>query len=88
MKFNYKSESFNTMTQCKKEIALLKSELCKAFGVTREQIKIPNGLITLYGYSKDIDNYIPLTSTIYNFNDKLKSDLWEHYHLICNVETK
>ena len=88
MKFNYKSESFNTMAQCKKEIALLKSELCKAFGITREQIKIPNGLITLYGYSEDIDDYIPLSSTIYNFNDKLKSDLWEHYHLICNVETK
>ena len=61
MKFNYKSESFTTMAQCKREIALLKSELCKAFGVTREQIKIPNGLITF---------------------------LWEHYRLICNVETK
>ena len=42
MKFNYKSESFTTMAQCKREIALLKSELCKSFGVTREQIKIPN----------------------------------------------
>ena len=29
-----------------------------------------------------------MTSTIYNFNDKLKSDLWEHYHLNCDVETK
>ena len=88
MKFKYKSNDFNTMAQCKREIATLKSELCKAFGVTREQIKIPNGLITLYGYSEDTGNYIPLSSTICNFNDKLKSDLWEHYHLICNVETK
>lgn len=88
MKFQYKSESFTTMAQCKREIALLKSELCKAFGVTREQIKIPNGLITLYGYSKDIDSYIPLTSTIYDFNDKLKSNLWDHYRLTCDVETK
>lgn len=88
MKFNYKSESFTTMAQCKREIALLKSELCKAFGVTREQIKIPNGLITLYGYSKDIDSYIPLTSTIYDFNLSLKSNLWDHYHLTCDVETK
>lgn len=56
MKFKYKSNDFNTMAQCKREIALLKSELCKAFGITREQIKIPNGLITLYGYSEDTDN--------------------------------
>lgn len=88
MEFNYKSETFTTMVQCKREIALLKSELCKAFGVTRKQIKIPNGLITLYGYSEDIEDYVPLSSTIYNFNDNLKSNLWEHYCLKCNVETK
>ena len=66
MKFNYKSNDFDTMAQCKKE----------------------NGLVVLYGYSDDIKDYVPLSHTIGNFNEKLKSELWSSYYVACNVETK
>ena len=88
MKFNYKSNDFDTMTQCKKEIATLKKELCNKLGLEREQFKLQNGLVVLYGYSDDIKDYAPLSHTIGNFNEKLKSELWSSYYVACNVETK
>lgn len=88
MKFNYKSNDFNTMAQCKKEIATLKNELCKTLDLEREQFRLQNGLIILYGYSEDTNNYIPLSNTIGNFNDKLKSELYSSYYVYCNVATK
>lgn len=88
MKFNYQSNDFDTMAQCKREIATLKSELCNKLGLKREQFKLPNGLIVLYGYSEDIGDYVPLNSTIGEFNENLKSDLWSSYCVTCNLETK
>lgn len=88
MKFQYKSNDFDTMAQCKKEIATLKKELCIKLNLERDQFRLSNGLVVLYGYSDDIEDYIPLSYTIGNFNEKLKSDLWSSYYVTCNVETK
>ena len=83
MKFNYKSNDFDTMAQCKKE-----KELCNKLDLERDQFRLQNGLVVLYGYSDDIKDYIPLSHTIGNFNEKLKSELWSSYYVTCNVETK
>lgn len=88
MEFNYKSNNFNTMTQCKKEIAKLKEELCKSLNLKRDEFKLPNGLIVLHGYSKDTQNYFPLSTKISDFSDKIKNKLYSNYYVSCNVETK
>lgn len=88
MKFNYKSNNFNTMTQCKKEIANLKEELCKALDLKRDEFRLQNGLVVLHGYSKETKNYFSLSTKIGDFSDKIKNNLYSNYYVTCNVETK
>lgn len=88
MKFNYKSNDFKTITDCKKEIKLLKIELCKSLGLERDQFRLSNGLITLYGYSIEFEQYYPLCHYINEFNDKIKSPLYSKYYVACELQTK
>lgn len=88
MNFNYKSNDFETMAQCTREIKELKRKLCESLGVNRDQLKLPNGLITLYGYDQETDQYYPLCHYIGDFNDKIKSPTWSSYYLYCDLYTK
>lgn len=88
MKFKYKSNDFKTIIDCKKEIKLLKNELCKKLGLERDQFRLSNGLITLYGYSIEQKQYYPLCSYINEFNEKIKSPLYSKYYVACDLQTK
>ncbi|QSJ04113.1 hypothetical protein vBSscSF1_42 [Staphylococcus phage vB-SscS-F1] len=88
MKFNYKSNDFKTITDCKKEIKILKSELCKSLGLERNQFRLSNGLITLYGYDQETKQYYPLCSYINEFNEKIKNPLYSKYYVSCELQTK
>lgn len=86
MKFNYKSNDFKNITDCKKEIKQLKNELCKKLDLERSQFRLPNGLITLYGYSIEQKQYYPLCIHINEFNEKIKSTLYSNYYVSCDLQ--
>lgn len=88
MEFEYKSNSFNTAAQCKREVALLKEEVVKGLGFKPGEVSLPKKLITLFGYSDENDMWIPISNTIGEFKEKIKSDKWSSYHLVSIVETR
>lgn len=88
MKIKIETKPVKTLKEIKNDTRFIKNEIARKLNLNREQFKFPNGLITLRGYSKEINSWINLTSTIGNYPKYLKSDLYLEYKLYCNVETK
>ena len=88
MKIKIKTKPVKTLKEIKNDTRFIKNEIARKLNLNREQFKLQNGLITLRGYSKEINSWINLTSTIGNYPKYLKSDLYSKYKLYCNVETK
>lgn len=88
MKIKIETKPVKTLKEIKNDTRFIKNEIARKLNLNREQFKLPNGLITLRGYSKEINSWINLTSTIGNYPKYLKSDLYLEYKLYCNVETK
>lgn len=88
MKIKIETKPVKTLKEIKNDTRFIKNEIARKLNLNREQFKLPNGLITLQGYSKEINSWINLTSTIGNYPKYLKSDLYLEYKLYCNVETK
>ena len=88
MKIKIETKPVKTLKEIKNDTRFIKNEIARKLNLNREQFKLPNGLITLKGYSKEINSWINLTSTIGNYPKYLKSDLYLEYKLYCNVETK
>lgn len=88
MKIKIETKPVKTLKEIKNDTRFIKNEIARKLNLNREQFKLQNGLITLQGYSKEINSWINLTSTIGNFPKYLKSDLYLEYKLYCNVETK
>ena len=87
MKIEIQSENFTTQKDMTQAIKEMKASICDQLGYNREQIKIPNGLITLYGITED-NTSLPITDVIGNFKDKLKNKTFTKFFVYCNVETK
>lgn len=83
--FEYKSDKFTTQTVMKKEIAQLKSDMCNHFGYDRSEIRLPNGLIILYGYSKITNTYLPISKVIGDFNSELKNEIYTDYYVYTRL---
>ena len=88
MKIKIETKPVKTLKEIKNDTRFIKNEIARKLNLNREQFKLQNGLITLQGYSKEINSWINLTSTIGNYPKYLKSDLYSEYKLYCNVETK
>lgn len=88
MKIKIETKPVKTLKEIKNDTKYIKNEIARKLNLNREQFKLQNGLITLQGYSKEINSWINLTSTIGNYPKYLKSDLYLEYKLYCNVETK
>ncbi len=88
MKIKIETKPVKTLKEIKNDTRFIKNEIARKLNLNREQFKLQNGLITLQGYSKEINSWINLTSTIGNYPKYLKSDLYLEYKLYCNVETK
>ncbi|MCP5804533.1 hypothetical protein NL322_28560, partial [Klebsiella pneumoniae] len=70
------------------DVKYIKDSIGKELGLKREQFKLPNGLITLRGFSKVTNSWINLTNVIGDFNEYIKKEDYLEYKLYCNVQTK
>lgn len=86
--FNYQSECFKTQAHMKRVIRDLKENMCEHFGYNRSEIRLPHGLITLYGYNIELKMYVPLTDVIGGFNENLKKELYSDYYVSCKLIVK
>ena len=75
MKIKIETKPVKTLKEIKNDTRFIKNEIARKLNLNREQFKLPNGLITLQGYSKEINSWINLTSTIGNYPKYLKSYL-------------
>ena len=87
MNIEIKSNEFTTQSEMTKAVKKIKEDVCNQLGVTREQMRFPNGLITLYGLTED-NYYLPITNIIGDFKDKIKNKSFSKFYVYCNVITK
>lgn len=88
MNLEIETKSVKTLKAIKDDTKNIKNNIASHLGLDREQFKLPNGLITLRGYSEEFKCWYNLTSTIGDFPKYLKSELYNEYKLYCNVELK
>lgn len=88
MNLEIETKPVKTLKKIKNDVSNIKKSIGNHLELDREQFKLPNGLITLRGYSKEFKCWYNLTSTIGNFPKYLKSELYNEYKLYCNVELK
>lgn len=79
--YNIESKSFNTLKESKELMKEMKNKISLLHGVNRDDIRIPYGLIQLRGYSNQLNYYINLTSTIYDFNKYIKNENFKDFKL-------
>lgn len=88
MNLEIETKPVKTLKAIKDDTRNIKKSIENHLELDREQFKLPNGLITLRGYSEEFQCWYNLTSTIGNFPKYLKSKLYNEYKLYCNVELK
>jgi len=88
IKFEYQSEEFTTQVAMRKEVAKLKESMCEHFGYSRSEIRLQHGMVILWGYAKDIQCYIKLTSTIGDFKKYLGNESYTNYYVSCSLAIK
>ncbi|MCP6167436.1 hypothetical protein NL404_27815, partial [Klebsiella pneumoniae] len=69
MNIKIETKPKTTITEIKKDVKYIKDSIGKELGLKREQFKLPNGLITLRGFSKVTNSWINLTNVIGDFNE-------------------
>lgn len=69
--FEFESVEFTTQAKMNKEKKRLMDELCEFMGLERGQFRLQQGLITLYGLTKE-GNWLPLTGYITEFGETIK----------------
>lgn len=79
--YNIESKSFNTLKESKELMKEMKNQISLLHGVSRDDIRIPHGLIQLRGYSNQLNCYINLTSTVYDFNKYIKNENFKDFKL-------
>ena len=88
MNLQIETKPVKTLKAIKTDTKNIKNSIAEHLGLDREQFKLSNGLILLRGYSEEFKAWYNLTSTIGNFPQYLKSELYNEYKLYCNVELK
>lgn len=77
----FTSERFSTHKECKKAVKNMKENIMQVFKApSRDEIKIPNGLIKLQGLTQNGD-WINLSNVIGKFNSHLESNIWVEYRV-------
>ena len=75
------SNTFTTLTDCKKARKLVIKYVCKKLGVNRKDTRLPWDLITLYGFSSEINDWVPLVNRVGEYGEYLKSEDYTAYRL-------
>lgn len=75
------SNTFTTLTACKKARKLIIKYVCKKLGVNRKVTRIPWDLITLYGFNPEINDWVPLVNRVGEYSKYLKSEEYNNYRL-------
>lgn len=85
MEWYYTSNPLNSMGEIKAETKKVKSEIANQIGKDREEVRIPNGLIELQGFSVDGECWIKLTKVIGKFNHYFQSEYCSSFRISCHV---
>ena len=81
MEYTTISNTFTTLKDCKNARKLVIKEVCKKLGVNRKVTRIPWDLITLYGFSPEINDWVPLVDRVGDYGKYLKSENYTNYRL-------
>lgn len=85
--FEFESIEFTTQSVMNKEKKRLVEELCEFAGVKREEFRLQQGNVTMYGLTKE-GNWIPLTSHIGDFADRIRQKSYESFKLKTKLQIK
>lgn len=85
--FEFESIEFTTQSVMNKEKSRLVDELCEFVGVKRESFRLQQGNIVMYGLTKE-GNWIPLTSHIGDFADRIRQKSYESFKLKTKLQIK
>lgn len=83
--FKFESIEFTTQSIMNKEKKRLVEELCEFLGVERNNFRLQQGCITLYGLN-EASVWIPLTSHISDFAERLKHKGYLSYKLKTQLQ--
>lgn len=75
------SETFTTLTDCKKARKIVIENVCKELGVDRKNTRLPYDLIKLYGYNTYINDWVFLTNYVYDYSKWLKNKNYTNYRI-------
>ena len=81
MEYTTISNTFTTLADCKKARKMVIKYVCKNLGVNRKVTRIPWDLITLYGFSPEINDWVPLVDRVGDYGKYLKSEEYTNYRL-------
>lgn len=77
----FTSDTFLENKECKQAVKNIKENIMQVFKAhSRNEIKIPNGLIKLQGRTQNGD-WINLSNVIGKFNSHLESNIWIEYRV-------
>lgn len=83
--FEFESTEFTTQSVMNKEKGRLVDELCNYIGVERNSFRLQRGNVTIYGLTQE-GNWIPLTSHIGDFADKIRQKRYLSYKLKTRLQ--
>lgn len=83
--FEFESVEFTTQSLMNKEKSRLVDELCEFAGVDRNQFRLQQGNITLYGVA-DNGAWLPITSYISEFGQRVKAKSFKSFKLKTKLQ--
>lgn len=83
--FEFESIEFTQQSVMNKEKKRLVKELCDYAGVDRDSFRLQRGNVTLYGLTLE-GNWMPLTSHVGDFVDKLKQKNYFSFKLKTKLQ--
>lgn len=90
--FEYTSDRrLETMSDINKAKNELICEMCNFFEVERKDIRLQQGMITLYGHiveNGELNGIIPLTNKITDFKKYVDNNSYKYFHLKTKLEKK